>query len=160
MEKFHSLFGIFETKSKYEKTKRLCAYYARQYGFGHLSDEFTSYALEKLVNGRKAEIKKLAVDYIRHEYKTNRTTKKPKTFSISSLSKQFESLQYNKPTTLQDFSDACDNLGIDNINHRIICFMLFYCGLERNELASFLGVSPERISQILQKIKQSITKDV
>lgn len=160
MEKFHSLFGIFETKSKYEKTKRLCAYYARQYGFGHLSDEFTSYALEKLVNGRKAEIKKLAVDYIRHEYKTNRTTKKPKTFSISSLSKQFESLQYNKPTTLQDFSDACDNLGIDNINHRLLCVLLFYCGFEQKELASFIGISETRISQILQKIKESIKKDI
>lgn len=156
MEKFHTLFGIFETKTKYEKTKRLCAYYARQYGFGHLSDEFTSYALEKLVNGRKAEIKKLAIDYIRHEYKLKRSTNKPTAISISSLSKQFESLQYNKPVSIQDFSNACDNLGIDNINHRIVVFMLFYCGLEQKELASFIGVSPERISQILQKIKENV----
>lgn len=160
MEKFHSLFGIFETKSKYEKTKRLCAYYARQYGFGHLSEEFTSYAFEKMLNGRKAEIKHLAVDYIRHEYKLKRSTNKPTAISISSLSKQFESLQYNKPTSLQDFSNACDNLGIDNINHRLLCVLLFYCGFEQKELASFIGISETRISQILQKIKQSITKDV
>ena len=160
MKPFHTLFGIFENKSKLEKTRRLCGYYARQYGFGHLSDEFTSYALEKLVNGRKTEIKNLAIDYIRQEYKTNRVTKKPKTVSISSLSKQFEALQYNKPTSLQDFSDACDNIGIDNINHRLLCVLLFYCGFEQKELASFIGISETRISQILQKIKQSITKDV
>ena len=160
MEKFHSLFGIFETKSKYEKTKRLCAYYARQYGFGHLSEEFTSYAFEKMLNGRKAEIKHLAVDYIRHEYKLKRSTNKPTAISISSLSKQFESLQYNKPTSLQDFSNACDNLGIDNINHRLLCVLLFYCGFEQKELASFIGISETRINQIVRKIKESIKKDI
>ena len=160
MEPFHTLFGIFENKSKLEKTRRLCAYYARQYGFGHLSDEFTSFAFEKMVNGRKAEIKHLAVDYIRHEYKLKRSTNKPTAISISSLSKQFESLQYNKPTSLQDFSNACDNIGIDNINHRVLCVLLFYCGFEQKELASFLGISETRINQIVREIKQSITKDI
>ena len=160
MKPFHTLFGIFENKSKLEKTRRLCGYYARQYGFGHLSDEFTSYALEKLVNGRKAEVKKLAIDFMRHEYKIDRKTRKSKTFSISILSKQFESLQYNKPTTLQDFSDACDNIGIDNINHRLLCVLLFYCGFEQKELASFIGISETRINQIVRKIKESIKKDI
>jgi helix-turn-helix protein len=159
MHEFSSMFGIFKNKSQFEKTKRLCYYFARIYGFTHLRDEFTSFALEKMNNGRKAEIKHLAVDFIRHEYKIVRDTKRPKAVSISSLSKEFENLRHNKPLTLQDFSDACDKIGIDNINHRLLLFMLFYCGLDQKEIASFIGVTEARVSQMLSNIKQSVKKD-
>jgi RNA polymerase sigma factor (sigma-70 family) len=125
-------------------------------------EDFISYAIEKIFNGRKATFDQLFIDYLRtniadtraNNYEIKKNLNKPKQYE------EFMSLAVTQDVdSKNNFKESLiSNVKIEdlNIRDRAIIILFFYYQFTQKEISHIFGVDKSRISQIISKVKYEI----
>ena len=128
----------------------------KKFGRLDLLDDFTQFAAEAIVRGRKATVPQLFIDFIRDTLGDSRYdgSRKPKSKSMVGLEYlkgtgyvDKHSIDYNSITEFYD--------GVE----RAILILYYKWGMTMAEVGDVLGVSEGRVSQIFKELSIDLKKN-
>lgn len=151
-----------------------CKKYAGKRGYSQCGDDFAQDAIIKIICGRKASISQLFIDFLRKEYGDTRASShisRSTTISLDQpISRSREQSEENGSLLHEYIGSSCREPEPLLFNWRdeshfgviesIVADLALNKELSSKEIADYLGVSPSRISQILNKIKKNIESSV
>lgn len=133
--------------------------YARRRNFGNeeFSEDFTSWAVIKFIEGRKARIRDLYTDYLRAEYGDTRTACGTERSNARRFAKEFEDGLHESGQQHSGYSGYERLLVRCRVSQRArACLILKHkWGFTYEEIAHVFGVSGGRVSQIFDKIENT-----
>lgn len=156
-----------------KKYQERCKAHARRQGHSELADDFAQEAIiQKAIAGRKTTIQNLFIDFLRKEYGDTRS---PGGRARSSAMRYGTSLDQKAPgddaTLLHELvasperdPEAFGSSWRDAVTFRgrdaVIAELLLDDEASNENVASYLGVSPSRVSQVMRRVKKEIESSV
>lgn len=160
-------------ESDIKKYQEKCRVHARRQGYSELADDFAQEAIiQKAIANRKTTIRNLFIDFLRKEYGDTRT---PGGRARSSAMRYGPSLDQKAPgddaTLLHElvaspgrdpetFGSAWRDAVAFRGRDAVIAELLLDQDASNESVASYFGVSPSRISQLMRRIKKEIESSV
>jgi RNA polymerase sigma factor (sigma-70 family) len=140
---------------EFKKLNKIATDLTKKFNRYDLKDDFVQYAAEKLIKGRKAQVKHLFVDFIREEigdprWDTSRSIKFGNSKELNET--MFEPVidEYNL-----DFKKIVNST---EENERSILILYFQLGYTMKEIGQKIGVSEGRVSQKFSEIMFKLNK--
>lgn len=148
-------------KIQFDNLSDLACRLTKNFNRSDLSDDFTQYAVEHLLNGRKATMKQLFVDFIRQELGDSRASGDAlyKTGAPKKI-KQFTLWEEYMDKSAEDKHNFDYNAIVDKLEgpQRTMLVLYYEWGFELKEIGKALGVSESRVSQVLKQLNVDLKK--
>lgn len=138
---------------------KIAVRYASKKGYSNIADDFAQFAIIKLLEGRKATIAQLLIDYLRAEFGDFRVGEKAPKIMDRKFAKDIDEL--SKFLADEKEVSISPDYFVDRLTEKErIVFVLYYVwGLTPKEIAYVRGSSADSVSSTLVYINKKLTKE-
>lgn len=134
--------------------------YAIRKGHRQISEDFASWATIKFIEGRKARIKDLYVDYLREEYGDVRSISGLQKSNSRRFAKEYNDGEHKRFDIGYTGYERLFVRSRTDDTSRACLILYFYWGLDENEIANCFGVTRARICQRIKRAQECLCKRI
>jgi len=144
-----------DKKKDIQKIWFMCRHYAEQRGFANDAEDFAQIATMKIINGKRASLSNMFIDFVREKMGRHPSTKK-----IKAQERFFyEEICEKKIVAKTDKSRVVPMMDVLKDKNRVVFGLKFIFGFEAKEIAWLFNVKEELIWFWLSEIKKVLISE-